>query len=262
MNQDDSAAVVIVVGLTATVISLSDVLARYLRPTMARWLLSAGVVLVVLGVTLLASRRFPSLSDRTTSDTSLPEPDVHEVPHGPSRAGWLLLLPVLVAIVVDPGALGSYAVSQQSTLQTPAAGDFDLESHLRYGSFNGQAVDVSVLQLWRAVDAGKDLDILAKTPLSLVGFVVNDDRISDGFLLARLVMACCAGDAIAVTVEVRGVSIPNLADDTWVRAEVIFDPTATAALVEPGGTTALAAVVDLVGLEEIEFPEEPYLYPW
>ncbi len=75
-------------------------------------------------------------------------------------------------------------------------------------------------------------------------------------------MACCAGDALAVTVEIRGDAMPDLADDAWVRAEVTFDPKATAALEETGDTTTLAAVVDLVGLEEIDFPSEPYLYPY
>lgn len=264
MKRDDSAAVVTVLGLTAIGIGLSDVLVRYLRPTMARWLVISGVVMVVLAITFLTGRWLKSRSDRTSQDAESPEPfnDAGEARHRLSRAGWLLLLPALVAIVVDPGALGSYAVSQQSTLQEPAAGHFDLEDHLRSGSFAGQAVDISVLQLWRAVDDGENLDLLTDTPLSLVGFVVHDDEVEEGFLLARLVMACCAGDALAVTVEVRGVSIPELADDTWVRAEVTLNPAATAAIEVTTDTTALAAVVDLVGLEVIDFPAEPYLYPW
>ena len=75
-------------------------------------------------------------------------------------------------------------------------------------------------------------------------------------------MACCAGDALAVTVEVRGESLPSLPDDAWVRAEVTLDTAATAALTETGDTNTLAAVVDLVGLQEIDIPAEPYLYPW
>ncbi len=211
--------------------------------------------MVVLGVTYLGRRWLASRSDPGVADAE-------EAPHRLSRVGWLLILPALVAIVVDPGALGSYAVSQQATLQEPAAGDFDLAAHLRSGSFAGQAVDISVLQLWRAVDDDEDTALLAKTPLSLVGFVVHDDDVKDGFLLARMVMACCAGDALAVTVEVRGESIPDLADDTWVRAEVTLDTAATDAITETSDTTSLAAVVDLVGLEEIDFPAEPYLYPW
>ena len=255
MNRDDSAAVVIVVGVTATVISLSNLLVRYLRPTMARWLLFAGVMMILLGVTLIA--------ERWRSESIQPGgKDAAEERHLRSRMGWMLLAPMLVAVIVDPGALGSYAVSSQSTLQTPAPGVFDLEAHLRSGSFAGQAVDISVLQLWRAVDDGENLDLLTDTPLSLVGFVVNDEKVENGFVLARLVMGCCAGDALAVTVEVRGGSLPELPDDTWVRVEVNFDPTATAALTERDDLMARAAVVDLVGLEKIDVPSEPYLFPW
>jgi uncharacterized repeat protein (TIGR03943 family) len=261
LNRNDAGAVVTLFGITAVTIGLTDLVARYLRPVMARWLVLAGLVVVALGVILLvsswrASRRIARDETRDRDDHAS---DAH---HRPSRAGWLLLLPVLVAIVVDPGALGSYAVGQQSSLRVPAGSDFDLEAYLRSRSFAGQAVDLSILQLYYAAQDHNQLDLLADTTIRLEGFVMHDDRLADGFLLARLVIGCCAGDALPVTVEVGGDAADDLADDTWVRALVNFDPAATAALAADDDGTHAAAVVDLVGLDQIEPPSEPYLYPW
>ena len=57
VKRDDSAAVLTVLGLTAIGIGLSDVLVRYLRPTMARWLVVSGAVMVFLGVAFLTRHR-------------------------------------------------------------------------------------------------------------------------------------------------------------------------------------------------------------
>jgi uncharacterized repeat protein (TIGR03943 family) len=271
VNRDDSGALITLFGLTALTIGVTDLVARYLRPVMARWLVLAGVVIVALGVTVLVSSwrtRRHTAHDAARDererehDHPLPAagPPGPQARHRPSRAGWLLLVPVIVAIVVDPGALGSYAVGQQSSFRVPASRHFDLEAYLRSRSFAGQAVELSILQLWQAVDGGDQLDVLADTTLSLEGFVVHDDSLVDGFVLARLLIGCCAGDALPITVEVDGDAATDLADDTWVRARVNFDPVATAAMADDG--TEKAAVVDLVDLDEIEPPTEPYLYLW
>lgn len=71
---------------------------NYVRPGLARFLLAAGVVVVLLGL-------LPPLG-------LLGEQTVHADGHGShhhhrSRVGWLLLVPVLVVLLVQPAALGS-----------------------------------------------------------------------------------------------------------------------------------------------------------
>jgi uncharacterized repeat protein (TIGR03943 family) len=238
-------------GLTALVIGLSDVLTRYLRPSMARWLVLAGAVAVILGVASL-------LTDRSTVSDSPP----HDHGTWSTRVGWMLVLPVLVAVVIDPGALGSFAVNQQAVGRSPLAGDFDLAALLEARSFSGQTVQLSHLELWQGVEAGSGLDLLAETPLSLEGIVVHDDRLAEGFVLGRFLIGCCAGDALPIAVVVTGDPASDLPDDTWVRVEAMFDREATAtARRGEGDWAALAGVVDLVGLEVIDEPAEPYLYP-
>jgi len=268
VSRDDSGALVTLLGITALTIGLTNVVARYLRPDMARWLTLAGVAIVVLGVAILVSagriRRgtYREIGAGHGQDRHLAVAGHTETHHRPSRVGWLLLLPVLVAIVVDPGALGSYAVGQHSSFRVSPGRHFDLADYLRSRSFAGQAVELSILQLWQAVQNNDHVDVLADTTLSLEGFVVHDDRLPDGFLLARLVIACCAGDASPVTVEIRGNAATNIADDTWIQARVNLDPVATRDLAEHDDGTDKAAVADLVDLDEIDEPAEPYLYLW
>jgi uncharacterized repeat protein (TIGR03943 family) len=142
------------------------------------------------------------------------------------------------------------------------AEDFDLASLLEARSFSGQTVQLTHLELWRGVEAGEDLELLAGVPLTLEGIVVHDDRLTNGFVLGRFLIGCCAGDALPISVIVNGDPASDLPDDTWVRAEVEFDQEATSAARGEGGDWAvLAAVVDLTDLEVIDEPSEPYLYP-
>jgi uncharacterized repeat protein (TIGR03943 family) len=270
VNRDDSGALVTLLGITAVTIGRTDLVARYLRPDMARWLTLAGAVMVALGIAVLVtswrsrrSRHHGEIGAAGEDDHQLPVSDHTEAHHRASRVGWMLLFPVLVAIIVDPGALGSYSVNRQSAFQlTAAERQFDLDDYLRSRSFAGQAVPLTILQLWQAVDDDDHLDVLADTTLSLQGFVVHDDTLNDGFLLARLVIACCAGDASPISVEIHGDAATDLADDTWVQARVNLDRAATTALAGTDEALDKAAVVDLVRLDEISAPTEPYLYLW
>ena len=54
----------------------------------------------------------------------------------------------------------------------------------------------------------------------LVGFVAPAK--SDGFLVARYSIACCAADALAATAHVVGWDGPVPARDTWVEVEGTF----------------------------------------
>jgi uncharacterized repeat protein (TIGR03943 family) len=263
MSRDDSGVTAALIGITAILIGVTDALTRYLRPNMARWLVLAGTFALVLGIAAFAIPRL--MSRRSAASTDTESESEHTREHGPwvNRVGWMLLLPVLVAVVIDPGALGSYTIAQQRAYRSPVAAELDLDEMLRSRSFAGQPVELSLLQLSQAVGAGEQLDVLEETPLTLQGFVVHDDRLADGFLLGRLVMGCCAGDALPIVVMVNGDPGTSLPDDTWVRTEVRYDQEATETSQEASEDMPIvSAVVDLVEIEQIEPPTEPYLYPW
>jgi hypothetical protein len=102
MSEEQTRSVLLVVlGATAVWLWWSGDALNYVRPGLAPYLLAAGVTVLLLG--LLPPLGL--LGERAAAGG-------HH-PHG-ARAGWLLLVPVLVVMLVQPAALGSYAVSGRS----------------------------------------------------------------------------------------------------------------------------------------------------
>ncbi len=258
------------VGLVVLWISLTDILYRYVRPSMQKWLVLSGVALAVIGLwSLIDDVRAARAAGRAGDDPHDGHPhDGHEDAHGDdehaghghrrSRVGWLLLAPLLVAIVVDPAALGAFAVDRASTTRVPTTGDFDLSEHIAAHSFGGQAVDLNILQLYKAAKVPSDLELLAATPISTEGFLVTDP--GGEVLLAQLVVGCCAGDALPVTVALEGIDTAGIEEDTWLRVTGQVDAPATAAREDDPDLVPMP-VLRVDSYERIDQPELPYLYP-
>ena len=127
------------VGVFAVIVGQTDLINRYLRPSMSRWLVLSGPVLVPLGLALLVA----GWLDRRRADGGAdpgaePHHDEDDHRHGFSRVGWFLLLPLVFAVVVNPGALGSYAAGRQTSTRDLASLDFDLEVGV-FRRFQGRA---------------------------------------------------------------------------------------------------------------------------
>lgn len=255
MKRDDSGLIVVGVGLLALWAGLTDAIYRYVRPSMRPWLIMAGGVLAVLGVVVL----FTNWWERRQH----PDEDTegHDGHHHRSRVGWLLAVPLIVALAVDPGALGAYAVGRQSGFRAPTNVDFDLESHLRSHSFGGQAPELNVLQVSIAASEPEQWPVLASTPVKVEGFVVNDDERLGTFLLARVLVGCCAGDGLPLTLEIRDYHGPPMEDETWIEVVSTFDDTATEKPNDDNGGI-VTPVMTFQSLHEIDPPSEQYLYPW
>jgi uncharacterized repeat protein (TIGR03943 family) len=268
VKRDDAGLTVALVGLFAVVVGMTDIINRYLRPSMKIWIVASGVVLTGLGVAVLVTgwrdRRHARSAGRThaTQKACCSTGDDHDDHHHHrySRVGWLLVVPLVGAIVVNPGALGSYAVGRQSSSRTLASLDFDLDAHLRSHSFGGQAPELNIAQVQIAAADPDQAPLLAETTVVVDGFVVNGDRSTDGFLLARIMVGCCAGDGLPLSIDVRGDDGPPHDEDQWVRVRGTLDLPATEAHRagdDPGG-----AVFDADSVEAISEPSEPYLYPY
>jgi uncharacterized repeat protein (TIGR03943 family) len=246
LRRSDAAALLAVLAGLTLWLSLTDGFYRYLRPTMRPWLTASGAFLAGLAVaTAVVAWR----EARRAGGAA---------PAGSSRAslvGWFLVLPLVVAVSTDPGALGAFAVRQQSGMAYVAAGDFDLETHLRTHSTAGQAPALQLHQFLSAAAGGEDeRRLLADTPVRLTGFVVHEpDAPPGGFTLARLMIGCCAGDANGLVVAVRGYDGEELADDTWVEVTGRYD--------ERLSGDAEVPALALSSLRRVARPREPYEYP-
>ena len=163
---------------------------NYVRPGLVPLVGAAGVVLVALGL-------LPPLGllNAKPAGHGGGSGGRH---HHRGRVGWLLLVPVLVVLLVQPAALGSYAVSSRSVIPGGGDGQFPpLTAPVR------GAVPMSMAEFeTRAVrDPSQSL---AGVRVRLVGFAAPAEGDAGGYRLTRFVIFCCAADAEALQAVVAG----------------------------------------------------------
>jgi uncharacterized repeat protein (TIGR03943 family) len=227
----------VVLGAMAVFLWWSGDALNYVRPGLTPYLLASGVTVLLLGLVPplgLLGRR---------------PPDPAGGHHHRARVGWLLLVPVLVVLLVQPAALGSYAVSSRSAV--PDGGDDGfppLAAPVR------GAVPMSMAEfVTRAIrDPGRSL---AGVPVRLVGFVAPAQA-GGSYRLTRFVIFCCAADAEALQVVVHGDPTPR-ARDQWLELEGRWRPRPVAADDDPNPPPP---VLDVDLVRPVAPPRPPYEY--
>jgi uncharacterized repeat protein (TIGR03943 family) len=212
---------------------------NYVRPGLAPLVLAAGVVLLALG--LLPPLGL--LGARAAGTAASAGGHRHR-----ARVGWLLLVPVLVVLVVQPAALGSYAASSRTVVPGGGGGDFPALAAPVRG-----AVPMPMAEfVTRAVrDPGQSL---AGVRVRLTGFVAPAEG-TGGYRLTRFVIFCCAADAEALQAVVRGDPVPR-ARDQWLEVEGTWRPR-PAAVDDPSPPPP---VLDAAVVRPIAPPRPPYEY--
>jgi uncharacterized repeat protein (TIGR03943 family) len=203
--------VLVALGATAVWLWRSGEALNYVRPGLVPLVLAAGLVLLALGL-LPPLGLLGTVKGRAAGGSG----------HGQGGhqhqgwVGWLLLVPVLVVLVVQPAALGSYAVSSRRVV--PGGGDSGfppLAAPVR------GAVPMTMAEfVTRAVrDPAQSL---AGVPVRLVGFA-TPTKAGGGYQLTRFVIFCCAADAEALQVAIHGDPTPR-ARDQWLEVEGTWVP--------------------------------------
>ena len=235
MRRDGAAVVLVALGVLGLRLALTDAMLDYVRAWM-RWpILATSLLLIVLGILELLG----ALSGRRSPVGDGAEAAGHA--HGGNRHGpavtWLLIAPVVVTLVVAPGALEADAVyralpaapiplEEIPPLPVPVDGHYELP----LAEFVARAV---------GPEGG-----LEGLPVRLVGFVV---RRGGDVSMARFRISCCAADAQVAEIRLGGVAdAPD--QDTWVVVEGRWVSTG------PGGDAAM----QVERLAPIVRPTNPY----
>lgn len=213
MTSDLQNGLTIVVGVTALRLSLTDVYLRYVKESLRPWLVIAGVLLVVIGVTGLVR------DTRRAAADAVPEPDPvgagHEHGHDDHmpRVAWLLMLPVLAIFLISPASLGAFAARRSTArLEAPKAQFPPLSPEV-----NG-AVPMT-LREYSLRSYYDDTLALQGKRVRLVGFVTPE---SGRLMLTRFALSCCAADGVAIKVRLEGFPGPAPGADTWLEVEGEF----------------------------------------
>lgn len=211
MRRETANVLLVLLGGALAKIALDGSALNYVKPSLLPWLAATGIVIVALG--LLAVVR--------DVRAHRPAADGHQ--HGRSaRSPWLLLLPVLAIFLVAPPALGASSVGASDGRSVATSSGVSTETFPPLPA--GGAPEVSLVDLvQRSVwDRAGSLD---GREVTLTGFVVRGT--AGGTDLARLVISCCAADALPVRVQMdagtRQAVVDAMAANTWlsVRGTVV-----------------------------------------
>jgi len=188
-DESTRSAVLVILGATAAWLWRSGAALNYIRASLVPYLVVSAAILVLLGLLPpfgLLRRRPAAPHEEGTGQG-----------HSGARVGSLLLVPVLVVVLIQPAALGSYAVSSRSGLPGQSDGAFPPLAPPVRG-----AVPMTMLEfVTRALyDRSQSL---AGVRVRLVGFVAPGEG-DQGYRLTRFVISCCAADAAALQLVVRG----------------------------------------------------------
>jgi uncharacterized repeat protein (TIGR03943 family) len=243
-------------------LALTDAYLAYVKPGMRIPLLVSAAIIFVLALSGATAA-----DDEGAEDGHGASPDGYghghdhdhdhdgHVHHTLPRIGYWLLVPVVCMAVVPIFPLGSDATKDRDA--NAVAGDARLAASPEADDPDGAGVDGGEVTLLDFVSRSiNDPANPFPEPVTLVGFVTADDEITDGFVLARFVMSCCAADAQPLLVRIRyDGAVPEL--DSWVEVTGTHVP-APEDLPEGERPFTRNIVLDADEVVPIDQPAEPY----
>lgn len=244
-------------GAVLRISAFSTAYLNYVKPGFRPFLIVAGAVVFVLGViTLVQEWRKPHVPEAERVRQAAEHPGGHDHDHGHGhghdhsrgpRVAWLMCLPVFAIFLIAPPALGSFAAARDDVAPPPPPREV-VEGYepLRGDGPIAMPIGEFVGRAW-----GDPKRSLTGKQVRLTGFVVRSKK-KDTWYVARMQLNCCAADAIALKVAVRGAPAP--AENTWVEVTGTWIPPKSREL--PMGTVPpeLAATA----VTEVPRPTEPY----
>jgi putative membrane protein len=234
VNREVQGVVQVLIGGAVLRASLTDLYLRYVRSGLRPFLVVAGVVLVVAGLATLWYEFRRGRGSRRNRDA---------LPHHEPRIAWLLLLPLFALIIVGPPALGSYAADRNGTaLQRPPGFD-PLPA--------GDPLRLDVLDYaTRAVyDHGNGL---GNRRIKLVGFLTIGHTGTP--YLTRMVMSCCAADALPIKVGLSGKLPTNLKPNAWLEVTGHY----TNRQLTDEANKGTIPFIDITEVSPVPAPRQPY----
>jgi uncharacterized repeat protein (TIGR03943 family) len=199
----DRSLLLLLTGLFAVWLALSGVALNFVRPSIEPYVLSAGVITVLLALLppggLLG--HVPVVHDDHV--------------HPDAGVGWLLVVPLFVALLVPPAPLGANAVRARLAPVRSSSGVYPPVRAPERG-----AVPMTMAEFYTRAVRDRQAS-LRGVKVRLVGFV--SDPGSGTYALDRFVIFCCAADAEAVEVTVVGDATPRRTNQ-WLEVEGIWVP--------------------------------------
>jgi uncharacterized repeat protein (TIGR03943 family) len=237
MTRETENAVLLLVGITTGIITITGAYTRYVKPSLLPWLAGSAILLIALALVSI-------IRDIRQGSAHAPHDDGHA--HRASAA-WLLVVPIAVLGFIVPPAIAPEAAA-------PTAVEVSTEVLKRpfppLPNERAPSLALPEVLVRIARDSANTLD---GRLITVTGFTFKADGRTD---LARVVIICCAADATLARIRLTGPAAPQIAnypDNTWLRVEAKV----------PAGqqwSRGTVPVMEVFSEARIDAPKNPYAY--
>ena len=238
MNREAENALLLLVGLSVGIITVTGVYTRYVKPGLLPLLAASTVILIALAVAAIV---------RDIRRGSAYEPHGGDHQH---RSGvvWLLVVPIgLLAFLVPPAITPDAAGGSVTEVST----DVLRRPFPPLPQEPAPTISLPELLMRVSQDTAGTLDGRLVT---VAGFTMKRDGRTD---LGRVVIICCAADARLASIRLSGPAAAGAAaypENTWVSIEGKVPPGQS----DSSGRTIPA--IEAYRVSEIDPPANPYAY--
>lgn len=182
------------------------------------------------------------------------------------RLGYILfMIPLALGFIVKPGALKSNIISTKgislgssSTANRRAIINEDMVKNEAPDNNTVIINDENYLGMLDEIEI--NLDEYMGRRISVTGFVFKDTEFNrDEFVIARMLLACCAADAQVIGFLCKADNTSELEGDQWIMVEGVIGSTQYKNSYMESPETIPIIIVERV--EQIQAPENIYIYP-
>lgn len=258
MSKQSQGLTLFMIGLTHVAAVIMGLHTRYVKPSFGYALVVTGVALVVLGAMMIFEHAQDENQEAKHNHDHGDNHDDHDHDHhdceeehaDSSRAGWALFAPVITFALILPPALGAAAVERQAGTGRKAPETTQKGQELEPLP-EGDPVELPINLFWRHVFTD-EAKTLKDRRVKMIGFAMPEEG-KETWFLARLSLSCCAADAFAYTVQIKGQPAPT--KDQWVEVTGVLDKDI------PAEDDPRPPVLVAESVSKVDAPAVPYLNP-
>lgn len=235
MSRETENALLLLVGLSIGIITVTGAYIRYVRPSQLPWLAAAAIFLIVLAATSIIR------------DFRRGGPDhVDDHAHRPAVV-WMAVVPIVVLIFIAPPPIGPRAVNTTSV----TAVSTDVLRHPFPPLPGERAPTISLPDLLERFNTDTANTLDGRT-ITVSAFTLKEpDHVDIGIMH----IICCAADARLVRMRLGGPLSGQASehpDQTWLRVEGVVRGG------PPGVAGRPVPVLELSNVTPIDAPANPY----
>lgn len=179
------------------------------------------------------------------------------------KIGYILfLVPLILGFAVDPTELSARVAAKKGvTVVGNAKGSITIEGIGREDILKNGWITVSDENFSYVLEElYKDMERYKGSKVIITGFIFREpDFKVDEFVIARLLMNCCAADSQVVGLFSRGEVGKNMDENQWVRVTGTLDVTMYHDPIS--GMDREMPMIHVEEIEQIEKPANQYVYP-